>query len=388
MTKDTHHRKPRAIRLDEAEHEDKAAERPSADPETGTRDEATPRKPRALTGKMVIEHIPDDAANDWPEGSPDDLTPPPAPTPKRGFSWFALLLTALGGLVSLAVALAVDTFVRDLFERNEWLGWFAAGLAGLVVLAAVAITAREIFAIVRMGAIHRLRDRSAQAHGEDDAKLARSVTSELVALYASRADTAAGRASLAEHRGEIIDGADLIALAERDLMRPLDRQATTMVMNAAKRVSIVTAVSPRALIDIGFVLIENMRLIRRLSQLYGGRPGTIGFLRLTRDVLAHLATTGAIALGDSLIQQIVGHGLAARLSARLGEGVVNGLLTARVGIAAMDVCRPMPFISQKRPGVSDFMSELVRLNAPAGAQPGKNATDGGAGDKASKRNAR
>ena len=140
-------------------------------------------------------------------------------------------------------------------------------------------------------------------------------------------------------------------------------------MASAKRVSIVTAVSPRALIDLAFVLMENLRLIRRLSQLYGGRPGLLGFMRLTRNVLVHLATTGAIAVGDSLVQQVVGHGLAARLSARLGEGVVNGLLTTRIGIAAIDVCRPMPFGAQKRPKISDFLGELVKLGAdkqPAG----------------------
>jgi putative membrane protein len=42
-----------------------------------------------------------------------------------------------------------------------------------------------------------------------------------------------------------------------------------------------------------------------------------------------------------------------RLSARLGEGVLNGLLTARVGLSAMAVCRPMPFGAQKAPGLAE-----------------------------------
>ena len=62
-----------------------------------------------------------------------------------------------------------------------------------------------------------------------------------------------------------------------------------------------------------------------------------------RHVIAHLAVTGGIAAGDSLIQQMLGHGVAAKLSARLGEGVLNGLLTARLGLAAIDVARPLPF---------------------------------------------
>src|SRR5690606_14084140 len=141
--------------------------------------------------------------------------------------------------------------------------------------------------------------------------------------------SAAGRRRLQELEGEILDCADLLALAERELLAGLDREARDIVMNSAKRVSVVTAISPRALIDVAFVLFEASRLIRRLSQHYGGRPGGLGFIKLVRDVLGHLAVTGSIAVGDSLVQQLVGHGLAARLSARLGEGVINGLMTVR-----------------------------------------------------------
>ena len=115
----------------------------------------------------------------------------------------------------------------------------------------------------------------------------------------------------------------------------------------------MTAISPRAIVDVLFVGAQAVRLIRRLSEIYGGRPGLIGFLRLARSVGAHLAITGGMAVGDSLVQQVLGHGLAARLSARLGEGVLNGMLTARVGLSAMAVCRPMPFATKKAPGVSD-----------------------------------
>ena len=158
-------------------------------------------------------------------------------------------------------------------------------------------------------------------------------------------------------------------------MTPLDCQARQLTVNAAKRVSVVTAVSPRAFVDLAYVGYEAIRLIRALAELYGGRPGAIGMIRLSRDVIAHLAVTGAIAAGDSLIQQVVGHGVAAKLSARLGEGVINGLMTARIGISAMDLCRPMPFAALKRPGIGDFMSDIASFTGKGtGTQPPEDKT--------------
>ena len=69
--------------------------------------------------------------------------------------------------------------------------------------------------------------------------------------------------------------------------------------------------------------------------------------------------TGSIAVGDSIVQQLIGHGLASKLSARLGEGGVNGMMAARIGIAAMDLCRPLPFKALKRPGITDFAGDLT-----------------------------
>lgn len=339
-------RKPAAFRVD-------------PDPARPRRPESEgARKPRAVAASDTAVVVPAEI-DVFDAGEEAAREPPPALRPRRRSRLGAIFLAALGALLSLGFGLWTDRLIRDLFERAEWLGWLAAAAAGIAVLALIVILAREVAALMRLASVEKIRQRALDAIARDDAKAARGVVAELTALVSGKPETAAGRRAVAGLKDEVIDGADLVRLAEAEILVPLDGEAKVLILDAAKRVSVVTAVSPRALVDLAYVVFESGRLIRRLAELYGGRPGTLGFFRLARDVLAHLAVTGSLAAGDSLVQQLVGHGLAARLSAKLGEGVVNGMMTARIGIAAMETARPLPFSAVRRPGVSDFLAALT-----------------------------
>ncbi len=307
-----------------------------------------------------------------PSDEPIEIAPVEIAPPRRGFAWRSMFLAAVGGLVSLALALAVDRLISDLWVRSEWLGWAGLGLLALALLAFLAMLGREIAGMRRLAKVEHLRTKVGAAVAADDRAAAPALVDDLDRLAAARPENARARAALAGHRVEVIEGRDLLFLAERELMGPLDATARTLILEAAKRVSVVTAISPRAIVDIAYVAWENLRLTRALADLYGGRPGTIGFMRLLGRVLTHLGITGGMALGDTLVQQLVGQGLAARLSARLGEGVVNGLLTARLGLAALEIVRPMPWVALTRPSLGEMMGELTRLTAtPAGGDPRK-----------------
>jgi putative membrane protein len=275
-------------------------------------------------------------------------------------SWGGVFWSALAGLVSLAFGLWLTQLVEDLFHRSALFGTVGLVLASGLVVAALFLLVREIRAMARQNRIAKLHIALAEARALDDVKAARSCVLSLCKLYEGRSETARARALVVGFSKEIIDGRDLIDLTERNLVLPLDEQARREIAAASKRVSIVTTVSPRALLDVAFVAGQAIVLMRRIAEIYGGRPGLLGFFKLARSVGAHLAITGSLAVGDSLVQQIVGHGIAARLSARLGEGVLNGLLTARVGLSAMAVCRPMPFCAEKQPGVADVAPFLFR----------------------------
>jgi putative membrane protein len=279
---------------------------------------------------------------------------------RSGFRWGTLFWSALGGLVVLGLGLGVTHLVEDLFARSEGLGFLGLGFAFLATLALIVIIAREALSLARLATIEKLHVRALAALASDDRTESRAILADLLKLAHNNPQLARARAALQGHADDIIDGADLIRLAERELMTPLDQEARRLVSSAAQRVSIVTAVSPRALIDVLFVAAASIRLVRQLARLYGGRPGTLGLIRLLRHAVAHLAITGGMAASDSMIQQVLGHGIAAKLSQRLGEGMLNGLLTARLGLAAIDVTRPLPFTALPKPALSDLAKDLLR----------------------------
>ena len=337
MSEKTPHRRPATFKLDDAnvvvmDHE-----------ETG----------RLARGTVRIT----------PEADPAQL-PVPIDTPlvpvRRRFRWGTVFWTSVGGLVLLGLGLGIVNLIEDLFARSESLGFIGLGFAAVATLALTVVIGREAFGLMRLAAIEKLHLRATEVLLSDDRAASRAIVDDLIKLAHQNPQLARARVALAGHTDDIIDGADMIKLAERELMSPLDQEARRLVSTAAQRVSIVTAVSPRAVIDVLFVFVASLRMIRQLARLYGGRPGALGMIRLMRHVIGHLAITGGMAASDSLVQQMLGHGIAAKLSQRLGEGVLNGLLTARLGLAAIDVTRPLPFTALPRPALADLAKDLLR----------------------------
>jgi putative membrane protein len=296
------------------------------------------------------------------------------PSPRsRSMRWLLALVSALMGLGAVSAFSWVQDAVINAVRRSDLLGLVAVALAGVIAVAATVLVWRFVRDWLRERRVERLRLDAAAALTSRSGDAARQVAEALVALQKGRAGTAANRARFAAALPDMTDARDIIALAERELLEPLDRLAADEIARAARQVSVVTAVSPRAVIDLVFVVFACARLLKAITGIYGGRPGLIGSLRIARASISHLLVTGGLAAGDAVIQQIVGQGLAARLSAKLGEGVLNGLMTARFGLAALSVSRPLPFVEASAPTLGDVASGLLSTapGSEAGGQAGK-----------------
>ena len=139
----------------------------------------------------------------------------------------------------------------------------------------------------------------------------------------------------------------------------MDAAAGREIEAAARQVATVTALVPIALADVVAALTANLRMIRRIAEVYGGRSGFFGSWRLTRAVRSHMVATGAVAVGDDLLEPFLGGTILGKISRRFGEGLVNGALTARVGGAAIEVCRPLAFGPGQRPKARRLVKQAL-----------------------------
>lgn len=323
------------------------------------------------TGPVVIEVEPD-----GPPLNPAEAPPVPETEPRDALDAAAMqrlavlaarpssrlgrwLAASLAAIVAFTVSVAAWDFAAALLARSPVLGALAAGLFAAFAALAVALALREAAGFLRLARLDGLRRAADAALVSADPAQARAVLERLQALYRGREELALGRARLARGAAELFDADALLELAEAELLDPLDAAARAEVEAAARQVATVTAVVPLALADVVAALVANLRMIRRIAEIYGGRSGALGSWRLARAVLTHLVATGAVAVGDDMLGSLAGGGLMAKLSRRFGEGVVNGALTARVGVSAIEVCRPLPFLRRSRPSVGTLLRRAL-----------------------------
>jgi putative membrane protein len=279
---------------------------------------------------------------------------------RRGLSWGWVLVTALAGAACLSLLAWGARFVSAALARDDWIGWATLALLLIAALSAVVVVLRELVGLRRVARLTHLRSEIAAAIADGDRKRERRTALHIAGLYAGRRALAWNVARFRDHVGDVHDPGELLALAEREIMVPLDAEARSLVTRAAKRVATVTALSPAAIIDVTYVAVENLRLLRTLATLYGARPGFAGVMRLGRMVLTHIVATGGLAMTDDLLGQFLGQDLLRRLSRRLGEGAFNGALTARIGVTALEAIRPMPFRAAKPPRLRDVLAEALK----------------------------
>ncbi|MGE0575350.1 DUF697 domain-containing protein [Reyranella sp.] len=296
---------------------------------------------------------------DDPEPDVAPAAPPPPPPPERG--WLAgvegapgpvrhaaaralpvrarrerrqPLAIAAGALVLLiggVAMLELANFAGAQFDRSQLLGWLTIALIGPPAAALAWSVVREWRGYASLRAVERIRE----GLQSDDLEVAhRHARTWLRAIAASD--------DLARSVETAPDPATLRALLRAGPLARLDQEAAQAGRSAALQILAATAVSPWPGLDGVLVVWRGLRLIRRIAELYGMRPGTLGTLRLWRRVALDAGSVAAAdvvvaTMTDALFSSPLGGALAGQAS---GSAIAAQRML-RLSVAVARSCRPI-----------------------------------------------
>ncbi len=301
-----------------------------------------------------------------PEGETPQSAPSPEDQPRpsglkqplsiaTSLPWSTWLLGLLAATILFLCGISLWDTLNGLWEHSAVVGMAGLVLTGLLILVISAVAIQEWQAMERINTLEEIRQQAERSltPSDDvgDLDSARKAINGLIAIYASREDTSKGSQRLAERQGNVFAASGLIILAETELLKTLDDRAEKVIRDTALRAATETAFMPWPLADVLLVFLSSMQMFRRIAEIYGGKPGVVASWALSRKVLTQLVVAGALSDGGQLIDAVVGHHLL-HLARPIGEGATNGVLMARSGVAAMELCRPLPFHACQRPSAS------------------------------------
>ena len=152
---------------------------------------------------------------------------------------------------------------------------------------------------------------------------------------------------------------EVLSLFEHQVLAPIDKLAIKQVSKNASAASVMIAVSPFALLDMLIVLWRNIRMMNQVSEIYGLHLGYWARVKLIRKIFHTMLYAGAAEILSDAGNYALSAGITGKLSTRVAQGMGAGVLTARIGLKAINESRPLPWLSQTKPGLSGISKQLL-----------------------------
>jgi putative membrane protein len=295
------------------------------------------------------------------------VEPPPVPAAvlPKGRRRSRLLSVGLAGLTVFFVgvlSLAAFDWIASLAARNPLL----AGLAILFVV--TGLSGSALIAWYELGSVAKLKNvETVQRRfaGDIPPDQSRTAIADLLAVLPTTRDCAAGITAFQARVQLHHDAAEQVEILKQTVVRPLDRHAEAAVRKAALRAFGITALSPTALTDAVFFLAVSLRMLREIAEVYGLRPTAASTVHLLRRLIREAGTLGAIDLVTAGLMQHLGAGAAERISSAAGESLYAAQRMARLGIAVMQLVRPLVFTPDELPSLTSLVGGLLSRTPPA-----------------------
>ncbi|MFO1061531.1 MAG: TIGR01620 family protein [Dongiaceae bacterium] len=285
-----------------------------------------------------------------------ELLPPEPRRRSRAGRWF---LGSVAAFLVAAVSVQAGFFVADMYQRSLLLGAAMSALLGLAGASGLWWILAELRQLRRLETVERVREEArrlsrSDAHGEAARFLA-----HVKPLFIDRPGAAERFRRLEDMVLETHADRDVVALFQREIIRPLDKEAFRAVTRSAQWIGVGVSVSPVAALDALLAVARSLRMIREIAEVYGFRPGLTSTLVLARHVIRNAALFSAADVAANLWVQHLGGSLAELVSSKLAEGVYAAVRVSGLGLLTVETCRPVPFDEDDRPGLDDLRRDIL-----------------------------
>ena len=267
------------------------------------------------------------------------------------------------GLVCIFASVLVGniaSFLLDAFTKSSFLGWFLLTALALGIGLCVLSIINEISRYRKIAKIDTLtlqiNDAVKQRNNKQLSKLLSQSCSGL------RLNGSVDQNALSFQREvlNIKETDDILSLYANRVLIPRDNLAQSAVGKSCRQAAIYVAISPRALTDSLLFVTRAVSMLREVAEIYGHRPGFFGTVALARRLLAEAGVVGASSLAIEGAVQTISTGVLEWVSSAAAESALAAQRMARLGVTAMDICRPIEFAAGERPGIVGLLKAALK----------------------------
>ncbi|EKO3407391.1 TIGR01620 family protein [Vibrio fluvialis] len=275
--------------------------------------------------------------------------------PKRGRKWFAAtLLASFSGLV---IWQAIDNVVTSI-QSADWLSLGWAGFISAVAGLGLSALGKELWKLRKLRNHFSVQEQAEALINTDAVGHGQAFCEQIAKESGIQAKSPAyqrWQSSLdsSHSDAEVLEMYDAMVVSEQD------KKATKLVSQYSTEAAALVAISPLAVADMLLVAWRNFKMIDQLADLYGVELGYWSRLKLFKAVLVNMAAAGASELAIDASMDLLSMDLAGKVSARAGQGLGVGILTARLGLKAMSLLRPLPWHKDRAVKLSAIRKQIV-----------------------------
>ncbi len=270
------------------------------------------------------------------------------------------LVGSLGLLLVFMLLLDTYYFVIQQFSSSLLLGILFLGLIVTAIAATLMLSWRAYQNIRTLRTVAALQREGQKLIEIDAYGNAIPYLNKIVQFYNHRPEVKTRLESFYLNLNDSYHDRELCHLFSTHVIKEIDQQAYGIVVQRSKETALMVMISQIAILDAVLTLWRNVRMIRDVATLYGGRPGFLGSMSLITAVLQNLIYADVSELVAESVAEILGGSMLSIMSAQAAQGLGSGVMTARVGLQAIKACRPLPFSEEEKPRLRDIRKEIVK----------------------------